>query len=72
MHDLGVHCAGKVFDRMSKGIREAPSKAMIGDLATESGDKPEGAFGALTCADMGVGAWPIITAMHCTVSHHAC
>ncbi|KAK9803095.1 hypothetical protein WJX73_000936 [Symbiochloris irregularis] len=37
--------AGKVFDRMSKGIREAPSKALIGDLATESGDKAEGAFG---------------------------
>ena len=36
---------GKVFDRMSKGIREAPGKALIGDLAAESGDRPEGAFG---------------------------
>ena len=37
--------AGKVFDRMSKGIREAPGKALIGDLAAASGDRPEGAFG---------------------------
>ena len=37
--------AGKVFDRMSKGIREAPGKALIGDLAAESGDRTEGAFG---------------------------
>lgn len=36
---------GKVFDRMSKGIREAPGKALIGDLAAESGDRTEGAFG---------------------------
>lgn len=35
---------GQVFDRMSKGIREAPSKALIGDLAQESGDRAEGAF----------------------------
>lgn len=39
--------AGKVFDRMSKGIREAPGKALIGDLASESGDRTEGAFGML-------------------------
>jgi hypothetical protein len=38
-------CAGKVFDRMSKGVREAPGKALIGELATASGDRPEGAFG---------------------------
>lgn len=36
--------AGKVFDRMSKGIREAPGKALIGDLAREAGDRTEGAF----------------------------
>ena len=30
---------------MSKGIREAPGKALIGDLAAESGDRTEGAFG---------------------------
>lgn len=36
----------KVFDRMSKGVREAPGKALIGELAAESGDKTEGAFGA--------------------------
>ena len=38
--------SGKVFDRMSKGIREAPGKALIGDLAAVGGDRPEGAFGA--------------------------
>lgn len=37
--------AGKVFDRMSKGVREAPGKALIGELAAASGDRPEGAFG---------------------------
>ena len=36
---------GKVFDRMSKGVREAPGKALIGELAAASGDRPEGAFG---------------------------
>lgn len=40
---------GKVFDRMSKGIREAPGKALIGELAAASGDRPEGAFGAPRC-----------------------
>lgn len=35
----------KVFDRMSKGVREAPGKALIGELAAESGDKTEAAFG---------------------------
>ena len=29
---------------MSKGIREAPGKALIGDLAREAGDRTEGAF----------------------------
>ena len=36
----------QVFDRMSKGVREAPSKALIGELAAQSGDRPEQAFGA--------------------------
>ena len=31
---------------MSKGVREAPSKALIGELAAQSGDRPEQAFGA--------------------------
>ncbi len=35
---------GKVFDRMSKGVREAPSKALIGDLAAQSGDSAAAAF----------------------------
>ena len=30
---------------MSKGVREAPSKALIGELAAQSGDRPEQAFG---------------------------
>ena len=42
-------CAGKVFDRMSKGVREAPGKALIGELAAASGDRPEGAFGGPPC-----------------------
>ncbi|KAK9839281.1 hypothetical protein WJX81_005580 [Elliptochloris bilobata] len=51
--------AGKVFDRMSKGIREAPGKALIGELAAASGDRPEGAFGlrqAMATAGALVGA----------------
>ena len=35
---------GKIFDRMSKGIREAPSKALIGELAAQSGESAAGAF----------------------------
>ena len=35
---------GKLFDRLSKGIREAPSKALIGELAAESGDSAAAAF----------------------------
>lgn len=35
---------GKIFDRMSKGIREAPSKALIGDLAAQSGESAAAAF----------------------------
>lgn len=30
---------------MSKGVREAPGKALIGELARESGDRADGAFG---------------------------
>jgi MFS family permease len=35
---------GKLFDRVSKGIREAPSKALIGELAAQSGDSAAAAF----------------------------
>lgn len=35
---------GKIFDRMSKGVREAPSKALIGELAAQSNDSPAAAF----------------------------
>lgn len=44
-NDQDNMAAGKVFDRMSKGVREAPGKALIGELAAASGDRPEGAFG---------------------------
>jgi hypothetical protein len=34
----------QIFDRVSKGVREAPSKALIGELAAESKDSPAAAF----------------------------
>lgn len=36
---------GKLLDRMSKGIREAPTKALMNELAQESGDSPDAAYG---------------------------
>eukprot|EP00887_Chlorella_sp_A99_P003453 scaffold7.g3453.t1 len=42
----------KVFDRSSKGVREAPSKALIGQLAAESGDSPAAAFSLRQSAQM--------------------
>lgn len=36
---------GKLLDRLSKGIREAPTKAVINELARESGDAPDAAYG---------------------------
>lgn len=45
---------GYVCHRMSKGVREAPGKALIGELAAESGDKTEGAFGELQHCHMAV------------------
>ncbi len=47
LHDAAACPAAQVFDRMSKGVREAPSKALIGELAAQSGDRPEQAFGEL-------------------------
>jgi MFS family permease len=35
----------KLLDRMSKGIREAPSKAVINELAREAGESPDAAYG---------------------------
>lgn len=35
----------KLMDRMSKGIREAPTKAVMNELARESGDSPDAAYG---------------------------
>ena len=35
-------------------MREAPGKALIGELAAESGDKTEGAFGELQHCHMAV------------------
>ena len=49
-YDAPAYPAAQVFDRMSKGVREAPSKALIGELAAQSGDRPEQAFGeSLSC-----------------------
>lgn len=39
--------AGKLLDRLSKGIREAPTKAVMNELAKESGDSPDAAYGEL-------------------------
>eukprot|EP01024_Parvocaulis_polyphysoides_P018035 TRINITY_DN1795_c1_g1_i2.p1 TRINITY_DN1795_c1_g1~~TRINITY_DN1795_c1_g1_i2.p1 ORF type:complete len:530 (-),score=60.01 TRINITY_DN1795_c1_g1_i2:501-2090(-) len=35
---------GKLSDRMSKGIREAPTKALMKDIAVHSGDAPDAVF----------------------------
>ncbi len=35
----------KLLDRLSKGIREAPTKAVMNELARESGDAPDAAYG---------------------------
>ncbi len=35
----------KLFDRISKGIREAPTKAIMNQLANESGETPDKAYG---------------------------
>ncbi len=40
---------------MSKGIREAPGKALIGDLAREAGDRTEGAFSECILATVACG-----------------
>lgn len=39
---------GKLLDRLSKGIREAPTKAIMNELAMESGDSPDAAYGKST------------------------
>jgi len=36
---------GKLFDRLSKGVREAPTKAVMNELAKKSGDSPDAAYG---------------------------
>ena len=36
---------GKLFDRVSKGVREAPTKAVMNELAQKSGDSPDAAYG---------------------------
>ncbi|GAX82287.1 hypothetical protein CEUSTIGMA_g9716.t1 [Chlamydomonas eustigma] len=49
----------KLLDRMSKGIREAPTKAVMNELARESGDAPDAAYGlrqSLATAGMLVGS----------------
>lgn len=49
----------KLLDRLSKGIREAPTKAVMNELARESGDAPDAAYGlrqSLATAGMLVGS----------------
>uniref|UniRef100_A0A7S0YI33 Major facilitator superfamily (MFS) profile domain-containing protein n=1 Tax=Polytomella parva TaxID=51329 RepID=A0A7S0YI33_9CHLO len=49
----------KLSDRLSKGIREAPTKAVLNELARESGDSPDAAYGlrqALATAGMLLGS----------------
>eukprot|EP00210_Caulerpa_lentillifera_P003227 g3082.t1 len=36
---------GKLMDRLSKGVREAPTKAVMNELAQKSGDSPDAAYG---------------------------
>lgn len=45
----------KLFDRLSKGIREAPTKAVMNELAKESGDAPDAAYGG--CTGLGLQWW---------------
>ncbi|KAG2487499.1 hypothetical protein HYH03_013918 [Edaphochlamys debaryana] len=49
----------KLLDRLSKGIREAPTKAVMNELAKESGDAPDAAYGlrqSLATAGMLIGS----------------
>jgi hypothetical protein len=50
---LSLFFAAKLMDRVSKGVREAPSKAIINELARESGDSPDAAYGA-RCGGLGL------------------
>ena len=44
-HNIRPRACPQIFDRLAKGVREAPSKALIGELAAASGDSPAAAFG---------------------------
>lgn len=37
----------QVFDHASKGVREAPTKVLIGQLAERAGESPAAAFSEL-------------------------
>jgi hypothetical protein len=50
--------AAKLLDRMSKGIREAPTKAVMNELAKESGDAPDAAYGGAQRTRRAAGARP--------------
>jgi hypothetical protein len=41
--------ATRFLDRMAKGLRDAPAKAITNDLAKRSGDAPDAAYGELSC-----------------------
>ncbi len=45
----------KLLDRLSKGIREAPTKAVMNELARESGDAPDAAYGGWAGASCDTG-----------------
>jgi len=64
--------AGKVFDRMSKGVREAPGKALIGELAAASGDRPEGAFGKTIPPIGKIFLSPLLLQQHTVAWHSKC
>lgn len=64
--------AGKVFDRMSKGVREAPGKALIGELAAASGDRPEGAFGKTILPIGKIFLSPLLLQQHTVAQHNKC
>jgi len=59
----------KLLDRMSKGIREAPTKAVMNELARESGDSPDAAYGlrqSLATAGMLLGSTIAALTFACT------
>lgn len=60
----------QIFDRAAKGIREAPSKALIGELAAASGDSPTAAFGLRqSMALLGASAGASVASLALALTH---